>query len=82
MDFEIYESTEGKKRRFFVVPIGKYLTDDIVRYAKRFFKVSEDKLTFAECWLIDDCLFLCYPDNTRAKQMMCVFVNTRRLPLI
>ena len=70
MDFEIYESTEGKKRRFFVVPMGKYLSDEIVRYAKRVFKVSADKLTLDTGYVINDELWL----DERPKGSKPVFV--------
>lgn len=75
MDFEIFESTEGKKRRFFVVPIGKYLSDDIVRYAKRFFKVSADKLALDTGFVINDELWLDErPEGS--KTVFVVFVDT------
>jgi hypothetical protein len=70
MDFEIYESTEGKKKRFFVVPMGKYLSDDIVRCAKRFFKVSADKLALDNGYVINDELWI----DERPKGSKPVFV--------
>lgn len=75
MDFEIYESTEGKKRRFFVVPVGKYQTDDIARYAKKFFKVSANKLAFDMGYVINDELWLDErPEGS--KPVLVLYVDT------
>ena len=56
-DFDVYESTSGKHRRYMVVPFGVYMSDEIEKNAKRFFKVSADDLHWRVGWVVGDDLW-------------------------
>ena len=81
VEYEIFESIKGKKKRFFVVPFGAYHTKDIEPVAKRFFKVSADNLRFDAGWTIGDDLWLnpadC-PDIDHALSVLVITSKRRR----
>lgn len=63
--FEIYERIEGRKKTYIV-----YFGHDIIelnRYAKRYFKSSLTRITVKAAWVIDDELYLEYPDKRKVK---------------
>lgn len=64
-DFDVYESTSGKHKRFMVVPFGVYHTAEIEKHAKRFFKVSAHDLFWRLGWVLGDDLW--FDDDLPAK---------------
>lgn len=71
--FEIYERTEGRKKTY-IVYYGSYVLD-LRRYAKRYFKSSSDKITMKAAWVMNDELYLVYPDNKKAKAVYVAYLK-------
>jgi len=71
--FEIYERTEGRKKTY-IVYYGRYVLE-LIRYAKRYFKSSSDKITVRDAWVINDELYLVYPDNKKAKAVYVAYLK-------
>ena len=71
--FEIYERTEGRKKTY-IVYYGSYVLD-LKRYAKRYFKSSSDKIIMKAAWVMNDELYLVYPDNKKAKAVYVAYLK-------
>lgn len=71
--FEIYERTEGRKKTY-IVYYGSHLLE-LRRYAKRYFKSSSDKIITRAAWVMNDELYLVYPDNKKAKAVYVAYLK-------
>lgn len=71
--FEIYERTEGRKKTY-IVYYGDYVLE-LRRYAKRYFKSSSDKIAMKAAWVMNDELYLVYPDNKKAKAVYVAYLK-------
>lgn len=80
--FDVYESTSGKHKRFMVVPVGVYMSEEIEKNAKRFFKVSADELDWRLGWVLGDDLWfddeLPTRDERKKYQVLALCVCKRR----
>ena len=71
--FEIYERTEGRKKTY-IVCHGSYVLE-LRGYAKRYFKSSSDKIMVRAAWVMNDELYLVYPDNKKAKAVYVAYLK-------
>lgn len=71
--FEIYERTEGRKMTY-IVYYGSYVLE-LRRYAKRYFKSSSDKIILKAAWVLNDELYLEYPDRKSAKSVYVAYLK-------
>lgn len=70
--YEVYESIEGRKKRYLVFD-GKEKPDEAYRASARFFRASEDHIFFRACWILNNKLYFDFPDNEKAKKKYAFF---------
>ena len=74
--FEIYERTEGRKKTYIVTNIsGHHSIYELGKYARRYFKSSSDKIIIKAAWVMNDELYLVYPDNKKAKAVYVAYLK-------
>lgn len=71
--FEIYERIEGRKKTY-IVYHGHHILDLRI-FARRYFKSSSDKIVVRAAWVLNDELYLEYPDNRRAKACYAAYLK-------
>lgn len=77
MDFEIYESIEGRKRRFVVSEsLEMFSKSNMVDYACKYFHVAPNRLVLTTGYVLNNQLYWIYPKNKKAKEVWVIF--TRR----
>ena len=70
--FEIYKTTEGRKKTYLVFN-GHCNFSKAIACAKKFFKVSEDHIDSDGCWILNDELYFEDPHKKNAKKMIAFF---------
>lgn len=73
LDYDIYKSTEGRKRTYVV---SKYYYD-ACKGAERYFHVSENKTTCVSGWVIGDSLYFDDIDAPRSRNRKSVWIAYR-----
>ena len=68
-------TNESKEERRLISSImGGYVLE-LRNYAKRYFKSSADKIILKAGWVLNDELYLEYPDNRRAKACYAAYLK-------
>lgn len=70
--YEIYTSTEGKKKTYLVFDEPIALTEAELIAAK-FFKVSKNHIGWDVCWILNDELYFENPHKKAAKKKVAIF---------
>ena len=75
--FEIYTSISGRKKTYIVcksnwLNAASYL---LVKYAKKYFKVKEEKIKHEKAWLLNDELYLSNPHKKGTKKCLVAYLK-------
>ena len=70
--YEIYKSTEGRKKTFLVFS-GLEKPDEAIDAAKKYFKTAEDHLGISPCWILNDELYFEDPNKKTAKKKIAIY---------
>lgn len=74
--FEVWKAINGRKS--YIVgesTLRKYVP--LVSYAKRYFKVSREKLIIRQAWVYNDGLYLEDPHKRRARQVTIAYLKRK-----
>lgn len=78
--FEIYKAINGRKT--YIVGESKLRTyPQLVSYAKRYFKVSRERLIIRQAWVYNDELYLEDPHKRRARQVTIAYIKREGEPV-
>ena len=66
MDIEIFESINGRKRKYLVTKINADY-DEVMKFSKKFFKCSEAHIEFTSAYIYDGLLYLENPHKKGTK---------------
>lgn len=70
--YEIYKSTEGRKKTFLVFD-GRESPDVAFKASAKYFRVSEDHIGFKACWILNGDLYFEDPVKKKAKKKFAFF---------
>lgn len=70
--FEIYQTTEGRKKTYLVFK-GTEHPDVAYKASAKYFKVSKNNIGFEKCWILNDDLYFEDPHNKKAKVKFAFF---------
>ena len=70
--YEVYQTTEGRKKTFLVFD-GKENTKVAYKASAKYFRVSEEHIDFKKCWILNNELYFEDPENKKAKVKFAFF---------
>ena len=74
--FEIWKAINGRKT--YIVGESKLRTyEHLVSYAKRYFKVSRERLIVRQAWVYNDELYLEDPHKRRTRQVTIAYLKRK-----
>lgn len=69
--FEIYKSIVGRKT--YIVSTERIT--DVLKYAKKYFKVAASRIICHQAWIIDEDLYLENPHNRQAHKVWVAYLK-------
>lgn len=73
--FEIWKAINGRKS--YIVAETSVDAYDLSKYARRFFKVSADRISVQQAWIYNDELYLEDPNKSKAKRRLVAYLKRK-----
>lgn len=73
--FEVWKAINGRKS--YIVARTSVAAYDLSKYARRFFKVSADRISIHQAWIYNDELYLEDPHKSKAKARLVAYLKRK-----
>lgn len=73
--FEVWKAINGRKS--YIVAGTSVHVYDLSKYARRFFKVSADRISIHQAWIYNDELYLEDPHKSKAKTRLVAYLKRK-----